>query len=747
MSEKSVIISPRSNKDKYRDSMKKTILFIISIILLFGCKMDKTNSTSEIKSYRLELSQESLFMNSTSQGVMLIDDGITLENQILIEDDAPAFGYSAKEGAAEVLKKGIIIKKILNIKDKPVAPVRLTMLVYPDYPPQPNNGRHLIFNVNGHEIKYGVNHFWTDVPVPVSYLKTGKNIITVRTFETDTRFKTWIALDENYHIGSTERFHHPNRSARSLDNGKTWDFDHLGEKGIVDGEYPVRLKLANYHTSGWLQSQIIDMAENSNVKGIKQPVIIKNAKIKLQKHLLANTQIELQARTGTTHFFTEDTWNDWKVCTNEKVPNSLLKNRYLQLKFVLKTQSPSKTPILKKIDLETQYRLANDSIFQDIKVNELVNRPKILSSYNFEYENPLHPKLKELRRKYKLDNVIKGCNSEFEKMLKLKSWVAGMWNWHQPDPKEDMIKWDALDILKTDKKGNVKGGFCLHYAIVYMQVLQSFGFNARIVNTNYSVWGGHELTEVWSNQFGKWILMDAEYDTYFADKKTGIPLNTLELHNLFLKQYYPNEVIDRNNWSRENFIKRVESKGSPKTIVCIVSGGAKGGTLKEYDWLKPSIDLPAYCSGMGFLNTGYFRMLPRSNFLSKPYPIPINHGRAHWAWTGYYSWYDKQTPRAPEFNKFTNRPNDLYWNLNEVDFSAELKKKGQLLISFTTNSPNFDHYELKINGIIKTIKGNSYLLELSPGNNDLEICVVDIMNNKGRTSKLNVNYLQKNSKY
>ena len=104
---------------------------------------------------------------------MISDDGITLENQLLIEDDAPACGYSSKEGSVEVLKKGIVIKKILQIEKLPVEPAKIAMLVYPDFPPQPNNGRHLLFNVNGHDIAYELKHFWTDVPVPVSLSNRG----------------------------------------------------------------------------------------------------------------------------------------------------------------------------------------------------------------------------------------------------------------------------------------------------------------------------------------------------------------------------------------------------------------------------------------------------------------------------------------------------------------------------------------------------------------------------------------------
>ncbi len=704
--------------------------------LLYNCTGDQANDLSEMNSYRLEYSAGDLFKNSTSRGMMLSNAGITLENQILIEDDAPACGYSSKEGSIEILKENVVIKKILKIEETPVGPAWIAMLVYPDFPEKANNGRHLLFTVNGHEIKYEVRHFWTDVPVPVSFLHQGDNTITVRTLEPDTRFKTWIALDENYRFGSVDRLHHPNRSARSVDNGKTWDFDHLGEKGIVDGEYPIRLKLSNYHTSGWLQSPIIDMATNSNIDDIKQPVIIEKAKINLQNQLPENTRIEIKARTGATHFISADTWKAWEICANGKIPQSLLKNRFLQFGITFITRAPAKSPLLKKVELETRYRLKKKNASQNIKVVELVNKPKILSSFAFEYENPFHPRLKEFRAKYKLDNVIEGSKTEFEKMLKLKSWVARQWNWHLLSPDSGPIKWDALKIL------NSGGGYCLHYSIVLMQVLQSFGFNARVVNANYAVWGGHEMTEVWSNDFGKWIVLDANFDTYFADKKTGVPLNTLELHNLFLATYYPNEIIDRNNWSREDLVKRVQSKGEPPSIVCVTGGGAKGGTIREYDWYKPVVELYPYCGGYGFLSTGYFRILPRSNFLSKPTPLPLNHGMTHWGWTGYYNWYDKQTPRAPEYNLFTNRSNDLYWNLNEVDFSATIEARDKLLITMTTNSPNFDHYELNINGITKTLKNDHYLLNLVPGRNDVEMQVVGKMNNKGPVSKLDVIYSQ-----
>ena len=109
----------------------KVLFFSAILPLLLTCSEDTTRLTSNMDSYRLQLSAKALFMNSTSLGMMISNDGITLENQVLIEDDAPACGYSPKEGSIEVLKEGVVIKKILKIEGIPVGPARIAMFGIP----------------------------------------------------------------------------------------------------------------------------------------------------------------------------------------------------------------------------------------------------------------------------------------------------------------------------------------------------------------------------------------------------------------------------------------------------------------------------------------------------------------------------------------------------------------------------------------------------------------------------------------
>ncbi|MGC4083775.1 MAG: hypothetical protein QM736_17100 [Vicinamibacterales bacterium] len=65
---------------------------------------------------------------------------------------------------------------------------------------------------------------------------------------------------------------------------------------------------------------------------------------------------------------------------------------------------------------------------------------------------------------------------------------------------------------------------------MFLQSLAALGFTARYVEIGsrdnpYA----HYVTEVWSNDFNKWVLMDADYNLHFERK--GIPLSALEIHD------------------------------------------------------------------------------------------------------------------------------------------------------------------------------------------------------------------------
>ena len=173
----------------------------------------------------------------------------------------------------------------------------------------------------------------------------------------------------------------------------------------------------------------------------------------------------------------------------------------------------------------------------------------------------------------------------------------------------------------------------------------------------------------------------------------------------------------------------------------MVGGGAKNNSLKSYEWWSPIVDQTPYCGGYGPLTMGFIRLLPRANFLSQQAPTPINHGRTHWGWTGYYNWYDAHTPRAQEHELFTNRRNDLYWNINQVGMHFTPSANGLLTIDLETNSPDFDHYEFEWNNSVYETKESAISVQSERGINRLEVRIVDSMGNKGMKSNIEFIYL------
>jgi len=708
-------------------------------IFFFAASSTVVNAQSQEES-KQRWTAEEFWTNATSKGICFEKGAIVLENQQLIEDDSPGFGYDSDPASNEVLKQGVLLRKTVIVERVPVKEAYVVALLYPENPSSPNNGRHVVFNVNGYETTYEVNHFWTKASIPGSAIKKGENIITVKTLEPDARFKTWLALDKNYAIGSSTRIHAPGRSARSVDGGKTWDTKHIGENGTATGEYAIRLKILAYRNEGWIESPVVDLAEDAKGGILQREAVIRRLKIKTEIIHPAGTSSELYVRSGSTLMPDDSNWSQWSI-TSGLLEEQMIKGRFFQIRIKLKSTDPLKTPTLKSVECASTVECVGKDPRSEFRVLSSKQFPLHRSSFPFEYENPHDERVQDLRKKFLLDEIVQGASTEFEKMLRLKSWVAQQWKWHLLKPNEDIFEWDAEKILTPDTSGNVYGGFCLHYAIVLMETLQSFGFQARLVSADYAVWGGHEICEVWSNDFGKWIMLDANFDTYFVDRATGVPLNVLELHKAFVREFYPNSSIDRDNWSRESLARLASIKARNIPVVCMVGGGANGKTLNRYEWWNPPVELSGYCGGYGPLTMGYIRYMPRANYLSKPRPIPINHGRLHWGWTGYYCWFDAHTPQSQELEIFSNRENDFYWNISQVGMQVTAASDGILRVSIASNTPDFAYYEVTLNGLVTKLKENSLRVKCERGINRLEIRSIDSMGNKGTSSYLELIYL------
>ncbi|MFI5350015.1 MAG: transglutaminase-like domain-containing protein [Elusimicrobiota bacterium] len=142
----------------------------------------------------------------------------------------------------------------------------------------------------------------------------------------------------------------------------------------------------------------------------------------------------------------------------------------------------------------------------------------VFSHYRFVEERWDHPRLQLLRSREKLDAVVAPGKTEFEKIVLLRKWAHDQWKegstFYYPP-------WDGVEILDLARRHR-NYGFCGQYAMVFLQACLSVGLHARYVDI------GHFLTEVWSDDYNRWIVMDPTNDLHY--EKDGAPLRGRNLY-------------------------------------------------------------------------------------------------------------------------------------------------------------------------------------------------------------------------
>lgn len=348
------------------------------------------------------------------------------------------------------------------------------------------------------------------------------------------------------------------------------------------------------------------------------------------------------------------------------------------------------------------------------------------SALNYDYQKLRLPDsidTKEFRelKEYVLANITLKSTKEPEIYFELMEWVSQQWEhngWHAaPD------SLNSLGILKSAKYDKQQYR-CVEYGSVLHDVLVAFGYVARTIGIKNSEvdYGGagmaHVTTEVWSNNYNKWIFLDPQWDIYAIHN--NIPLNIYDIAQLDINKQF-NEIQFMQN----------------------------GEVVKDSDY---SQFLANYL--------GYVDINIKCNNLKYSLSLKLEGNKDYMTFQGF--------PTGK--NAFTNEVSEVYFSLNqtmilfdytdaEYNRSQEAYSKLEVKtledynnnmyvfaahpdfeITFDNNMPWFDHYKVVLNNKTVESTDQKWLIQLNTGINELEVVAVNKNGVEGVPTKMKISY-------
>jgi hypothetical protein len=537
---------------------------------------------------------------------------------------------------------------------------------------------------------------WTRADIDPGQLKKGLNTFVIYPAEGNS-----IQL----HIDNCRN---PNRSAKSIDAGKTWDYNHIGEQGFCDGEYLIRLRLSHYPSQGEVLSDYICTGDLITDEPVKPVLKLNTIQIKAALALLRGTDITLYLRGGSTPAYDPDTWDIWK-------PAKIYRNKdqrqhdwqFFQWRAVLSTKSGFKTPSLRGITVTATIDVT-ESAGKQISADVSKNRKIIRGYYNYAYQPYEDNRLKHLREYFRLDEVVGGCSSEFEKFEVLATWLRGQWRDGWYPGRTDGLKtpWDAWIALNLNSDFKASG-MCTIYANTFFQCALAVGLNAR-----GNVLDHHFVSEIWSNEHEKWILFDIGFNNH------SLRTVHMELDNVSLSSV---EILQAVNSGK---ISRIMLMTPPLWRKTWRGDQAKEAVLTTPNNWKPRVGIPT-----------------RNNYLESWLPGELQHGFGQYSYDGYLWWKKTIIPEYEEYTWHTSHYRDMYWTINQAQvFLSQTGNPGELKVKLDTVTPNLDKIMLRTDGGEWKETPQEFILKLKNGNNRIEVKPVNKWGLDGITSEVTIQY-------
>jgi len=309
------------------------------------------------------------------------------------------------------------------------------------------------------------------------------------------------------------------------------------------------------------------------------------------------------------------------------------------------------------------------------------------------------PALAQLREEYDLPDVVAQGKDEFDRQVILMDWV---YNRFKKFGRPTSAARGALGVLQAADEGHTF--FCAHYGDAMVGTSAALGWISRpIALRTYKEGPGsteHTTTEIWSNQWRKWIMFDPTYALYI--EKDGEPLNAYEIRQEWIYKEGRDLVFiigaERKRYRKDDMpIFRAHHPGFGDLAL-------RPATMDKYAFLGYIPNNKLADSGPNYLNM----------FITKD---AICDG---------VRWHKRKNPADPA--------HEPYFPLNQADLSLAPADGLSLSVGVDTMTPNFAKYRYRIDGG-EWQDGEPGTWALHDGANSLEVVSVNKFGVQGVPSK------------
>ncbi len=176
------------------------------------------------------------------------------------------------------------------------------------------------------------------------------------------------------------------------------------------------------------------------------------------------------------------------------------------------------------------------------------------NQYEFQWSKPNNSYLTELRKEFKLDELVKDSEDDLDKILIVTNWVHNLW---EHDGSNQPKKRDPISILREVQKGEQFR--CVEYAVVINGCLNALGIPSRViglktkdVETRKSG-AGHVVVEAYLRDLNKWVMVDGQWNV--IPIHNGDPINTVELQRVLANGEEGLSIASLEKNNKSNFFR------------------------------------------------------------------------------------------------------------------------------------------------------------------------------------------------